>query len=495
MRKNRIYIRITVGFLLGMMIGSSLCPLQAAEADSLQYYLALAEQNNPQVQAAWVTYQATQQKIPQAGALPDPELEMGFYPKPMSILAGKQIANFTLMQMFPWFGSRKAAQEEAGEMARMAYEQYRESRNDLSYAVKSQWYQLCNLQAQKKNTEDNLRLLEQLEQLARNRYSAQPFPAIKTSGQSGMGTTGEAASPSNSGMENMAGMGGSTPPVASPTRPVANPSAMASMGGGAMQSGTANGMADLLRIQMEQAETEERLMEILATRRAAEARFNTLLNRHESLPVAVPDTLVQRIWLPADSAMTTAQIERHPMLAMARAEGESYLAKGRMEKRMSLPMLGIGIQYMLIGKGEAMAMNPMENMNGKDMFMPMVKVSLPLYRRKYNAQQRESRFNYQASLLKQADTRNQLAASYSGLLQQLSTATRKVALYKQQEALSRTTYQLMVRAFSAGSATLTDVIQVERQLLDYALKRCEAIAGYNTVIAGIEQLLTIHPND
>ena len=64
-------------------------------------------------------------------------------------------------------------------MARMAYEQFRNSRNNLYYEVKSQWYQLCNISEQYKNTQANLRLLDQLEQLALNRFSA---PSAKAGG-------------------------------------------------------------------------------------------------------------------------------------------------------------------------------------------------------------------------------------------------------------------------------------------------------------------------
>ena len=51
-------------------------------------------------------------------------------------------------------------------------------------------------------------------------------------------------------------------------------------------------------------------------------------------------------------------------------------------------MIGIGLQYSVVNKvADPMGM---PDMNGKDMVMPMVKVSLPLFRRKYNARQRES---------------------------------------------------------------------------------------------------------
>ena len=87
--------------------------------DSLSHYLEQAARSNPQVNADFMLYKASLEKIPQAGAFADPELEIGFFVKPMETLMGKQIADFTLMQMFPWFGTRKAARSEASEMARI----------------------------------------------------------------------------------------------------------------------------------------------------------------------------------------------------------------------------------------------------------------------------------------------------------------------------------------------------------------------------------------
>ena len=61
--------------------------------------------------------------------------------------------------------------------------------------------------------------------------------------------------------------------------------------------------------------------------------------------------------------------------------------------------------------------------------------------------------------------------------------------------MSRSTYQLMIREFSAGTTSLTDIIQLERQLLDYSLKKSEAVAGYNTLIARLEKLVSTSVNE
>lgn len=400
MRYKRIRSIIMAG-VLGML---NVLFAYSQPADSLGYYLELAARNNPQINADFSLYKASLEKVPQAGAYPDPELEIGFFLKPMEILSGKQIADFTLMQMFPWFGTRKAARNEATEMARMAYEQFRNSRNNLYYEVKSQWYQLCNISEQYKNTQANLRLLDQLEQLALNRFSA---PSAKAGGSSVLPSPVSSAPstpPAVSG-GGMSGMGGSSmgsPTVQSTGASGSTMSGMSGdspMGGGSMGSGNSmGGMSDVLRIQMEKVELENTLASLLSQRKTAEAAFNTLLNQSLATPISVPDSLERLPLSWSESMALDSVISNNPMLTMLEAEGNAYRAKAEMDKKMSYPMLGIGLQYSLIGKKpEDMSMGSMSGMNGKDMFMPMLKISLPIFRKKYNAQQQESKHYWKSS--------------------------------------------------------------------------------------------------
>ncbi len=491
--RNKIKIQ---AYITGIALLLGFLPAFSQQADSLAWYLETAARNNPLVNSNFALYKASLEKIPQAGAYEDPELDIGVFVKPMETLSGKQIADFTLMQMFPWFGTRKAARNEATEMSRMAYEQFREARNNLFYEVKSQWYQLCNLNEQYKNTQANLALLEQLEKLALNRYSA---PSANAPASIVTPITGNVVTPpasNGSSMDNMGGMGSGS--QAAPQGSPAGNASMQGMASGPMGSSMGTGsssgtMSDVLRIQIEKAELQNNLELIVSNRTAAEARFNALLNRRQDMRVAVPDSLRQLHFLIDDQAMTDSIIIANPMLSMLEAEANAYRAKAEMDKKMSYPMFGIGLQYSLVGKSNNSMV--MDNMNGMDMVMPMFKISIPIFRKKYQAQQKESRHYRQASELKYENTLNQLQSEYQTVKQQLADASRKIALYQKQQELSLSTWQLIVREFSAGTTSLTDVIQVERQLLDYRLKKSEAIAEYNTRIAGMEKLVATSINE
>ena len=176
------------------------------------------------------------------------------------------------------------------------------------------------------------------------------------------------------------------------------------------------------------------------------------------------------------------------MLEMISEEGLAFRAKAEMDRKMSYPMIGIGAQYMVVGKTDNM-MLAMEGMNGKDMIMPMVSVSLPLFRKKYNAQQKESELWRKSSEENFKNTFNILKSEYYSFKSQLDDAERVVKLYDKQTTLAQTTYNLIVKEFITGKSDLTNVIQVQRQLLDYQLRKAEALANYNTMVVSIKKLL------
>ncbi|KAA6333187.1 hypothetical protein EZS27_018380, partial [termite gut metagenome] len=449
-------IKYFILLLLTLPISGS---LWGQSPDSLSHYLEIATQNNPGVKADFLAYQASLQKVPQAGAYQDPQLEIGYFLKPMEIIDGRQVANFQLMQMFPWFGTKKAAQTEAVHMAKMAFEKFRETRDNLYLNVYIQWFTLCRLQQKLINNRENRELLTRLEELAIRKFSS-PVSGFGSS-YSVPASTAQSSTP-NMGSNGMS-MGGSTNPQ---PVPAASNSNMSSMGttGDAM-GGASSGMSDVLRIRLEMAELDNNIESILSEIKAEKAGLNALLNRPADSEIIISDSFGQIPFL-FDTASAMARItHQNPMLEMINEEGLAYKAKAEMDRKMSYPMLGIGLQYMLINKSKPTA-SPMKaepdmsndgmssNMNGKDMVMPMLSVSIPIYRNKYKAQQRESGFRQRESQEKYINTLNTLEAELYKTTHLLDDASRKIALYKKQSELAQTTYNLIVQEFISGKSDL-----------------------------------------
>jgi outer membrane protein TolC len=477
-----------------LMAAASILPLRAQE-DSLSHYLSLAVANNPSIAAARLNAEASLQKLPQAGAYADPTLEAGIFLSPMEQVEGRQVAQIQAMQMFPWFGVRKAARTEARHMSNMAYAQLRETQDNILLEVYTQWYALCALRQRLAHSEANRRWMEQLERLAIRTFASGGAerekaytPAVRNA------PAAPSTSPSGSGMD----MGGGSATM----QPAEGANAMPAMDDGmAPGMGGAPGLSDVLRLQLETMELDSRMESLRAAIRAETARFNALLNRPAETPVCLPDTLALVPFLPDTETILRHIDAQNPMLSMLREESLAYRARGEMERKMSYPMWGVGLQYMLMAPLRNAPADDMAGMsggtpamNGKDMLMPMLSISIPLYRNKYKAARKESLLLRQASEERQTDVANRLEAELRRSLYLLDDAARQADLYRRQANLAHAAGRLAIQEFASGKASLSDAIQIQRQLLDYQLKEAEAIAAYNTTVAAIRKLYHLTNN-
>jgi hypothetical protein len=473
-----------------------------AQTDSLNHYLQAAVQNNPGIKAGLLIYRAALQRLPQAAAFQDPQLEAGFFLRPMDIIDGRQVGQFQLMQMFPWFGTRKAARTEAQHMANMAFEQFRETRDNVLLEIYTQWYMLCSLEQKLKNSRENAALLKQLETLTLQKFKSS-LNSSQTAVSQRMESSSVPVSPdagsSSGSMSAGMNMGGTQMATESPV------SASEQTGNSMSMSGTSSGMSEALRIRLEMTELDAGIESLLSEIRAGKARFNGFLNRPAETEVILPDSIVQIMFTMDGETAMNLIAQQNPVLGMISEESLAYGAKADMDRKMGYPMFGIGLQYMLINKKTPAAGTPdsgtehgvaqgnagMMSMNGKDMVMPMLSVSIPVFRSKYRALRRETELLQQASEEKYTDALNTLQAELYRAKHQLDDATRKIALYRRQSELAQTAYNIALQEFISGKSELGSVIQIQRQLLDYQLKTAEATAEYNTKVAVIHRMISI----
>jgi outer membrane protein TolC len=472
---KQIIILVTIYFNI------FLCISVFSQSDSLIFYLEIAAKNNPAVLQKFSEYQAALQKVPQVGSLPNPEISMGVFLSPMELVSGNQAADIRLMQMFPWFGVLKNAKDEMSLMAKAKYESFRDVKLQVFYDVQRTWYELYKVQQNIRISEKNIEILNTLDRLLLVKYKATPTESDNSSSSIGNILTGNAQNLTSvsSGMQNMGGNSGNN----SGTSLNQPSSAMQSNSMGA--SSGSFGLADLYRIQIEIGELENNIALLRNQQNVILARFNNYLNRPVQSAVFIPDTLEADTLDVSFSEVSDSMLSNNPMLEMLQYEQQSLEARKKMVTRMGYPMVGLGLDYSLINKSEMST----SSMNGKDMIMPMVTVTLPIYRKKYKAMQTE------ADLLKSANeqgyqaTANLLQTEYYEALQLYQDAQRRIKLYENQNQLAMKSLDIMIKSFSASGSGLTDILQIRQQMLDYEFKQVEAVADYNTAVAWLKRLM------
>ena len=466
---------LTVIFVMGI-INSTF----AQQSDSLANYLEIAAKNNPVVLQKFAEYEAALQKVPQVGGLPDPELSLGIFLKPMELVGGNQVADIRLMQMFPWFGVLKNAKDEMSLMAQAKFESFRDAKLQIFYELQQTWYEMYKVNAAIHVSQKNLEILKTLERLSMVKFKAAASSQGSAPVSGGLMQSGTTQN-TTSGSSGMGSMGGNS------ATNTANSSGgvSATMQNNPMGQPGGSGLADLYRIQMEAGELANSIASQQNQLVTITARFNSYLNRPALMSVALPDTLVPVALNIPLSGVTDSIFANNPMLEMLRLEEKSLEARKEMVTRMSYPMVGLGLNYSLISK------NPMSasEMNGGDMIMPMVTVTLPVYRKKYRAMQTEADLMKTATIQGIQATSNALQTEYYTALQNLQDAERRTQLYAGQLNLANQSLNILMRSFSASGAGLTDLLRVRQQTLDYELKKIEAVADYNTAISRLQRLM------
>jgi outer membrane protein TolC len=470
MTKNSSFIKVVLTFSL---VGSWALGKCQSQADSLYSYLEIAARNNPTVLQRYFEYESALHKVPQVGGLPDPEVSLGVYLRPMELIGGNQLADIRLMQMFPWFGVLKSSKDEMSLMAKAKYESFRDAKLQVYYDVQRSWYELYKVNQNIRITEMNMDILKTIEELAVGRFKA--FSAGNTN--SLPGKTSGSSQNSPSGSQGMISMGVNLTANNPATPPMQNSSM------GSAQSST--GLPDVYRIQIEINDLFNNIELLKDQRKTVIAQFNNFLNRDPSTPMAIPDTLLPDNYQAKLSDLTDSAFINNPMLGMLQYEQQSLNARKQMVTRMGYPMVGLGLNYSVVNKSEMSK----SSMNGKDMIMPMVTATLPIYRRKYSAMQSEIEMQKSATVQNYEATANALQTEYYQALQLYQDSKRRIKLYSNQIELASKTLEIMIKSYASSGSDLSEILRLRQQMLDYKFRQVEAVADLNTSIAWLKRLM------
>jgi outer membrane protein TolC len=441
--------------------------------DSLMNYLEIAAKNNPTVLQKLAEYEASLQKIPQVSSLPDPELSAGVFLSPMEVVNGKQIADFRLMQMFPWFGTLKAAKDEMSLMAKAKFESLREAKLQVFYNVQRTWYELEKTEQSILISEKNLAILHTIERLslAKFKSAATSIPISAAKGTMSKKTTSEASG-------GMSKMGENTRENAVSNQAVSSAMQTTPMGG--------SDLANLYQVQMEIGELENNILLLKNQGKNIAAKFNGYLNRNSKTPVNLTGKISTDSPEYDLTTISDSMINRNPMLGMLKYEQQSLDARRQMVTKMGYPMLGLGLNYSVIQHDDMAISTP--GMNGKDMVMPMFTVTIPIYRKKYKAMQKEIALQKKATGQDYQASSNALQTEHYEAIQFYQDARRRIKLYENQVDMANKSQNILLKSFSANGTGLIELLHIQQVTLDYELRQVEAITDNNTAIAWLKRL-------
>lgn len=243
-------------------------------------------------------------------------------------------------------------------------------------------------------------------------------------------------------------------------------------------------MVNVIRteIMINDIKTDIQLLEEI--KKPLQVSFNRLLNRDDNLAIVLqPFNSIDKSTLThqKDSLLAQNPIIQSLNLRIEAAEVNQLLAK-----KQGMPQLGIGFDYVIIGK----RMDANIPNNGKDAFMPMVSMSLPIYRGKYNAMRKEAELMQTALTAQKTATENQLVSEYEMTLYELGKSERFNELYDRQLIQTQQVIELLQTAYSNSGQDFEEILRNQQQLIKFKIAKVTVLKNYFIALAKLDYLLS-----
>ena len=228
---------------------------------------------------------------------------------------------------------------------------------------------------------------------------------------------------------------------------------------------------DVLRLQMRQNELEQ-LKDVLVQQYLAEqTAFNKLLNRDKNIAVNV----VEELTIPSETTLVnTENLSLHPELIKYDKLYQSVEQSELLNQKESLPMIGFGLDYVNVDKRPNMNFSD----NGKDIVMPMVSISIPIFNKKYKSQTRQNELKQQEINAQKQERLNKLETLFDKAVN--DRISSKISYKTQTKNLKQANdaEEILIKSYETGTIDFNDVLDIQELQLKFEMNQIESVKTY-----------------
>ena len=237
----------------------------------------------------------------------------------------------------------------------------------------------------------------------------------------------------------------------------------------AVEVGNASAV-DVLRLQIRQNELKEQkevLQQVLLSERSV---FNNLLNRDEALEVVVVDSL----FIDNDYVQTVTEIGVHPELEKYDRLYQSIEQSEALNQKEANPNLGFGLDYIAVAERPEMTFDD----NGKDILMPMVSLSIPIFNNKYKSRSLQNELRQEEINAQKANRRNLLESILNTAINNREAARIKYNTQLKNLKYARDAEEILIKNYETGTIDFNDVLDIRELQLKFQINQIKAVKDY-----------------
>ncbi|AVI51662.1 transporter [Pukyongia salina] len=237
-----------------------------------------------------------------------------------------------------------------------------------------------------------------------------------------------------------------------------------------VEVGTASAV-DVLRLQMRKNDLQQ-LKDILYQQFLADqTKLNKLLNRDESISIRIADKLD----IPSeDVEILTENLVLHPELLKYDQLYKSVAQSELLNQKERSPMIGFGLDYINVDERPDMSFTD----NGKDIVMPMVSVSIPIFNKKYRSQSKQNEIEQREISYQKQDRLNTLETLLSKAINDRISARISYNTQSKNLKQAKDAEEILIKSYETGTIDFNDVLNIQELQLKFEMERIESIRAY-----------------
>lgn len=238
---------------------------------------------------------------------------------------------------------------------------------------------------------------------------------------------------------------------------------------------------DVLRLQIRQNELQQEKDVLTQESKGIQSAINSLLNRNYYTDFIVTDTLE----LPTeDMQLSFDALELNPELLKYDKLYESVSQSELLNLREAQPMVGFGLDYIPVSERTDMSMID----NGKDIIMPMVSITIPIFNKRYKSITKQNDLRQQ-EIKSQKDERLNILESDLARAISLRNQSR-IKFNTQQKNLKQAedAEEILIKNYETGTIDFNDVLDIQELQLKFQMNQIESVRTYYVQSALINYL-------
>ena len=199
--------------------------------------------------------------------------------------------------------------------------------------------------------------------------------------------------------------------------------------------------------------------------------FNKLLNRDKSNVIDIVIDLA----IPSESTLINSEnLQLHPELTKYDKLYQSIEQSELLNQKESSPMIGFGLDYIAVAERPNMSFSD----NGKDIVMPMVSLSIPIFNKKYKSKTRQNELRQQEITAQKQERLNKLETLLDKAINNRISA--KISYDTQTKNLKQALVaeQILIKSYETGTIDFNDVLDIQGLQLKFQINQIESINGY-----------------